>query len=195
MARFPFPPGNIPGEEGEIDVWFATSMAMCPDLVDQRSDFQASVTYDIAVVFNAGQVQIYVNGQPRSTYVSSGVIPTSLAASSNAALDVGRWNNLGRYFDGSIQNLNMWTVAKTQAQIQSLQGDIIPYSQMTADQRTGLAQSFAMTQQSGAATDAVNGYQMLNPTGVLRKQIVTSSASTGSLPAYFTPSPEGQAQP
>jgi Concanavalin A-like lectin/glucanases superfamily/Dockerin type I domain len=186
--------GQHPGEEGEIVVWFATFNGDVSGTVTTiGANMQASVNYDIAFVFNAGQVQIYINGQLQSSYVSSGVIPTTLAASSNAALELGRWNNLGRYFDGAIDNLNMWTVAKTQAQIQSLQGDVIPYAQMTTTQRQGLVQSFPLTENSGPGVDAVNGYQMLNPTGVLREQIVTSWASTGSLPAYFVPSPEGQA--
>jgi hypothetical protein len=186
--------GEHSGEEGEVSVWFADPSGRVAGVIEtQGAKMQASVTYDIAVVYNAGNVRIYINGQPQQTIVNVGVIPTSVSASANIPLELGRWNGLGNYFDGAISNLNIWTTARTQAQIQSLQGNTFPYSQMTADQRAGLAQSFALTQASGAAVDAVHGLQMLNPTGVLREQIVTSWNGTGTLPTVFTPSPEGQA--
>ena len=159
------------------------------------ANLQASVTYDIAVVYNAGQVQVFVNGQPQHVVVNFGTVPTSLAASTGIPLELGRWNGMsgGNYFDGAIQNLNIWTSTRTQAQIQSLQGDTLTYAQMNAQQKLGLAQSFTVTQDGTPVTDAVYGYQLLNPTGIMRQQIVNSWTGSGSLPTVFTPSPAGQA--
>ncbi len=181
-------------EQGEISLWLADSSGQVAGVIETHgANLQASVTYDIAVVYNAGQVQIFVNGQPQQTIMSFGAIPTTVAASTNIPLEVGRWNGLGNYIDGAISNVNIWTVAKTQAQIQSLQGDTLSYAQMSSAQRAGLAQSFALTQPSGAAVDAVQGLQMLNPTGVVPERIVTEWDGTGTLPTVFTPSPLGQA--
>jgi hypothetical protein len=186
--------GEHAGGDGEISVWFATASGNVAGVVEtQGANLQASVTYDIAVVFNAGQVQVYVNGQLQQTVVAFGAVPTSLAASSGIPLDLGRWNGMGNYIDGALANLNIWTIAKSQSQIQSLNGDTLSYAQMNASQRAGLAESFALSQASGPATDDVTGQQMLNPTGVVREQIVTSWRATGSMPIVFTPSPEGQA--
>lgn len=186
--------GQHAGEQGEIAVWFADASGKAISIVETHgANLQASVTYDIAVVYNAGQVQIYVNGVPQQTNFDLGNVPTSLAASTGIPLELGRWNGLGNYIDGAMTNLNIWTTARTQSQIQSLHGDTLPYAQMNASQRAGLVQSFALTGGSGPATDAVAGAQMQNPTGVVREQIVTSWKGTGTLPTAFTPSPEGQA--
>ena len=186
--------GMHSGDEGEIAVWFASFNGdIAGGLETQGANLLAGVTYDIAVVFNAGQVQIYVNGQAQTTMLETGSIPTTIAASGNIPLDLGRWNGLGRYLDGTIDNLNMWNVARTQAQIQSLAGDNTPYAQMNADQRTGLVQSFPLTENGGPSIDSVTGNQMLNPTGIVREQIVASWSGSGTLPTVFTPSPLGQA--
>ena len=146
------------------------------------------MTEDIAVTFNAGQVRIFVNGVSQATVLDLGTVPTCLAASS-VPLNVGYWNGLGRYIDGTIGDLNIWNVAKTQAQIESLGGDTIPYSQMTADQRcAGLQQSFTLDEPSGNAVDSVSGCELQNPTGVTPERLVSSWTSTGTLPDTFVPS-------
>jgi len=183
-------------EEDEISVWFAGFNGDPVAIVQTvGAHLQASVTYDIAVVYNAGQVQIYVNGQPQQVVTTSGAVPTSLAASTGIPLDLGRWNGMsqGNYLDGALQNLNIWMLARTQAQIQSMQGDTLTYAQMSAQQKVGLAHSFTMVQDGVPVTDAVYGYQLLNPTGIMRQQIVNSWSGSGTLPTVFTPSPAGQA--
>ena len=67
------------------------------------ANLQASVTYDIAVVFNAGQVQIYVNGQPQSTYVKFGSDPHIAGRVEQRRRSTwAAGTDLGRYLDGSI---------------------------------------------------------------------------------------------
>lgn len=189
--------GTHSGQEGELSVWIASPTGgFQAQVFAQGAGLIASNTYDIAVVFDGTQadqsnrVAIYVDGIRQSTTIEGGAIPATLAASS-ASLDVGRWDGLGRYLDGMVQNLNIWNAAKTQAQIQSLNGDSTPYAQMTADQRAGLAQSFSMLEESGPRFDAVAGVELQDSTAVVREQIVTSWASTGTLPITFTPSPNG----
>ena len=116
--------GQHANQQGEIAVWFADTSGKFAGVIEtQGANLQASVTYDIAVVYNAGKVQIYVNGQLQQTVLSQGAVPASLSASSGIPLELGRWNGMGNYIDGAMANLNIWTVAKTLAQIQSLDGD------------------------------------------------------------------------
>jgi hypothetical protein len=189
--------GTHSGDTSEISVWVSDASGNIAGIVEtQGAGLVASKDYSITVVFDGNQIDpmnrlsIYVDGIKQTLTNEGGAVPTTLATS-NAPLDVGSWPGLGRYLDGAVHNLNIWTVAETQAQVQASTG--LTYANMTASQRIGLVQSFSMTEEQGARSDAVNGAVLNDPTGVRREQIVTSWASTGTLGAVFTPSPEGQA--
>jgi hypothetical protein len=115
----------------------------------------------------------------------------SRLAASGASLEVGRWNGLGRYLDGSVANLSIWSLAKSASQIAALAN--VPYASMSADQRTGIQQAFPLSELSGPRIDAVSGAALADPTGVTGVQLVTGWQAQGALPADFSVSPNGQA--
>ena len=74
-----------------------------------------SVVYDGSLAA-ASRVAIYVDGVKSATSATLGTIPTSLT-SSTADLEIGRWEGLGRYFDGNIASVGFYTRALTAAEV------------------------------------------------------------------------------
>ena len=64
----------------------------------------------------ASRVAIYVDGVKSATATTLGTIPTSLTSSS-ADLEIGRWEGLGRKFNGSIASVGFYTRALTAAEV------------------------------------------------------------------------------
>jgi hypothetical protein len=74
-----------------------------------------SVVYDGSLAA-ASRVAIYIDGVKSATSATLGTIPTSLT-SSTADLEIGRWEGLGRYFDGNIASVGFYTRALTAAEV------------------------------------------------------------------------------
>ena len=65
--------------------------------------------HHLLFTYNNGTVVIYINGVSYAV-TNFGTIPTSLT-SENSDLNIGRWQNVGRYFDGSISNVQIFNTA------------------------------------------------------------------------------------
>ena len=187
QGTFAIDTGSHYGQQGELSIWLAKPNGQFAAVViTQGAHLVASRDYTITLVFDGAQanpldrVAIYVDGQRQATVLDSGAIPTTLA-SSNAALEVGRWNGLGRYFDGAVHDLRLYNVAKTAAQVANLDSDA-----------HGLVQYFPFTEESGPRVDAVAGAVFADPTSVVRELSVSGWTSTGSLPITFTPTAAGE---
>lgn len=173
--------------EGELSVWLAAPNGNYQTQVyTSGAHLVASREYAVAIVFDGSQatanrVAIYIDGVAQSLSLEGAAAPVALA-SSNSALDVGRWGGNNRYFDGDLRNLQIWNVAKSATDVSLLNW-----------QSTGLVQNFPLTESSGVRTDTVAGAQLLDPTGVGVQQSVTQWDGAGTLPTTFTVSPAGYA--
>ena len=68
----------------------------------------------VAGVYNGSQMVVYINGVAVGTVAQSGALHTgSLYAG------VGAGGNIGGYYNGAMDELRIWNVARTQAQIQA----------------------------------------------------------------------------
>jgi len=65
--------------------------------------------YHVLLTYNSGTVVIYINGVSYAV-TNFGTIPTSLT-SENSDLYIGKWQNVGRFFDGSISNVQIFNTA------------------------------------------------------------------------------------
>jgi len=74
-----------------------------------------SVVYDGSLAA-ASRVAIYVDGVKSATSATLGTIPTSLTSSS-ADLEIGRFEGLGRKFNGNIASVGFYTRALSAAEI------------------------------------------------------------------------------
>jgi len=187
QGTFAIDTGSHYGQQSELSIWLAKPNGQFGAvIITQGAHLVASRDYAMTLVFDGTQINpldrvaIYIDGLRQAAVLDSGAIPTTLAAS-NAALEVGRWKGLGRYFDGAVHDLRLYNVAKGAAQVASLDSDSI-----------GLVQYFPLTEETGPRVDALMGAVLADPTGVAREQTITSWTSTGTLPITFTPSPAGE---
>jgi hypothetical protein len=72
--------------------------------------YHVCIAYDGDGVGNAGRVQMYLNGVLQTTYV--GTIPATMY-NSTAGISVGRFEGLGRYFNGLIDETLLFDVTLT----------------------------------------------------------------------------------
>jgi hypothetical protein len=68
----------------------------------------------VAGVYNGTQMVLYINGVAVGTVAQSGALHTS-----SAFAGVGNAGNVGGYYNGAMDELRIWNVARTQAQIQA----------------------------------------------------------------------------
>lgn len=113
--------------------------------------------YHVAGVFDGSSVKIYINGELQASTATSGVI----SPSTGTVMYIGEnptWS--GRYFDGTVDEVRIWNVARSTADIQSA------FAAELASIPAGLAAYYKMNENTGttvydATTNANNG-TMLN---------------------------------
>ena len=78
--------------------------------------FNINTWYHIAVVYSASahNLKFYVNGVLQDTIINNNF--PSIAG--NVPINMGAWSN-GRYFNGVMDEVRIWNVARTQSEIQS----------------------------------------------------------------------------
>ena len=78
--------------------------------------FNINTWYHIAVVYSASahNLKFYVNGVLQDTIINNNF--PSIAG--NVPINMGTWSN-GRYFNGVMDEVRIWNVARTQSEIQS----------------------------------------------------------------------------
>jgi uncharacterized delta-60 repeat protein len=99
----------------------------------------------VAVTFDNGTIQTYVNGNVVHSFAGSGPIGDQHAALDELRIG-GRSNNpSNQYFDGSIDDVRIWNVARNQAQIQA------SMDQTLAGNEAGLVAYYRFNETSGTA--------------------------------------------
>ena len=79
--------------------------------------FIENVWNHIVVTFNSGTANFYVNGISES--FTGSMLPTSLAYG-NGVLEIGRFNGLGRYFNGNIDEVAFWDSELGQTEVTTI---------------------------------------------------------------------------
>jgi hypothetical protein len=85
--------------------------------------FIENVWNHIVVTFNSGTANIYVNGISES--FTGATLPTSLAYG-NGVLDIGRFNGLGRYFNGNIDEVAVFNTELSASQVTEIYNQGVP---------------------------------------------------------------------
>lgn len=125
----------------------------------------------VAVVFNAGTVSFYFNGILKNTFTQS------LGSANTGVLYIGRdW--LGRWINGKMDEIRIWNVARTQAQIAANMNNEIPTSS------SGLVAYYKFNEGTGStildATGVNNGTLFNSPT-----RITSTPVSSGAPVTYL----------
>lgn len=125
--------------------------------------FSPNTTYRIAAVYSkAGKyVKFYVNG----VLTNTAVYTTTVSIIGGNSYNIGSWNGNTRFFQGTIDDIRIWNVQRTSAQILS-DADAMPITTGTAN----LIRYYRFDEGTGTTTsdDAGNGTGTLvnNPTWV-----------------------------
>ena len=85
--------------------------------------FIENVWNHISITFNSGNANIYVNGISES--FTGATLPTSLAYG-NGTLEIGRFRNLGRNFNGNIDEVAIWDSELSASQVTEIYNSGVP---------------------------------------------------------------------
>jgi hypothetical protein len=85
--------------------------------------FTENVWNHIAITFNSGTPNIYINGVLQSLSIPS--LPTSLQYG-NGILEIGKFTGLGRYFNGIIDEVSIFTNELSSTEITSIYNSGVP---------------------------------------------------------------------
>lgn len=89
----------------------------CNDFVPSSGPaVPASVWTHVAMVLNGTSVQFYINGQAAQ---SGTITAPTIQATAAHTLTIGCTDVYGRYFNGQIDNVRIWSSARTQAELQA----------------------------------------------------------------------------
>ncbi|MBI2826637.1 MAG: hypothetical protein HYX69_18345 [Planctomycetia bacterium] len=114
---------------------------------------------------------------PPPPVASPNAIPAQLRPSA-ADLYVGKQGGASsRFFDGALDEVGLWSRALSPAELQQLynQGDDQRFAQLTAAHKVGLAAWWDLDELAGQTrADAVAGHNLLDTTGVGRRETVAS---------------------
>ncbi|MFH0895707.1 MAG: LamG-like jellyroll fold domain-containing protein [Bacteroidota bacterium] len=103
--------------------------------------------YHVAGVFDGSTIKVYINGELQVSNPAVGVISTS-----SNTMYIGEnptWT--GRYFDGTVDEVRIWNVARTQSEIQT---NFI--AELTLPQ-TGLVAYYKMNENTGTSVGDATG--------------------------------------
>ena len=78
-------------------------------------------TYDGSQAGNTDKAKIYINGTEAAYAAGAGTIPATTSASTGT-FNIGRWEGIGRYFNGKITEVSIFNYALTSANITSIYG-------------------------------------------------------------------------
>jgi len=89
---------------------------VCSDLAYNDTNFPTNVWTHLAITYDGTWVRFYKNGAP----VGSPVAQPAAGNSNNATFSIGRQGNYGEYFSGGIDEVGLWRLVLTPAQIFNL---------------------------------------------------------------------------
>ncbi len=122
----------------------------------------------VAVSYDNGTINTYVNGTLVHTYNGSGIIGDAHPTFDSLVIG-GRSNNpAGQYFDGSIGEVRIWNVARTDTEIAA------NYNQYLSGSESGLVGNWRLTEGTGTL---VNDFSSLNNDGILGGGVIAQAPS------------------
>lgn len=143
----------------------------------------ADVWTHVAVVLNGTSVTFYINGNTAQTGTLSST--PAIQAAAGQWLTIGCTDNPGRYFGGTIDNVRIWSTARTQAEIQ---GDMYKETPTTGSVGANLRGLYHFN--GGSLANAGSGGPALNVNNAtaVRPDFYTYTW-TGGLPSGSNPTP------
>ena len=106
----------------------------------------------IAVTFDNGTIQTFVNGNLVHSYAGSGPIGDQHATLDELRIGCRSNNPSSQYFDGSIDDVRIWNVARTQTQIQA------SLDQTLVGNETGLVAYYRFNEASGTTVTDLSSF-------------------------------------
>ena len=170
-----FTGGNrVKADIGTGSAWLTTS-------ADGAVYYNVNTWYHVACVVTATGYQLFVNGAlvGRGTWSSA----TPVLCNSSSTLYLGQNGASAEYFQGNLDEVRVWNIARTQAQIQQTMLTTL------AGTETGLVGYWKCDNSSGTTLTATTG-----PNGTCPASIAWT-ASTAGLANYYSVSWNGQVTP
>jgi hypothetical protein len=150
-------------------------------LVTSASTIQINTWMHIAATYDQTSIKIYINGNLDATLNANAALPTG-----SESWYIGkRWDS-NDYFRGVMDEIRIWNVARTQAQIQASMNTTVPTN------ATGLRAYYKLDESVGTSpADATgNGYNGTLTNGSIWQ--VPSTSILGASQATYLWSPGGQ---
>ena len=150
-------------------------------VVTSASTIQYNTWMHIAATYDQTSIKIYINGNLDATLNANAALPTG-----SESWYIGkRWDS-NEYFRGVMDEIRVWNVARTQAQIQASMNTSVPTNS------TGLRAYYKLDESSGTSpADATgNGYNGTLSNGSTWQ--VPSTSILGAAQTTFLWSPGGQ---
>jgi len=143
------------------------------------SNFSAGVWYHLAGTFNGSYVRLYVNGALKDSVQASGTIGTS-----DVPFIIGAESDPGgtaAYFNGTIDEVRIWNVARTEAQIRNWM-----HKTENLTSESGLVSVWHFDESTVGPNSAVDskGNNHGTPTNMTNDDCVTSTAPLGEKGAF-----------
>lgn len=135
------------GENGRIE--FTLSIDEGWKAVSTPALLGTNAWYHVAGVYNGSQLKIYINGELMGTEEAIGTPTTSEGVVMNIG-DNPTWP--GRYWNGKVDEVRIWEVARTQTEIQEHMSN-----ELTGTE-TGLVAYYPMNEGTGTTTEDMSSY-------------------------------------
>ena len=113
-GNFAIETGLLSGSATKLTFYIKELSGTVRSIQTQNYVFTENVWNHIAITFNSGTPNIYVNGTAQGLNVPS--LPTSLAYG-NGTINIGRFRGLGRNFNGTIDEVSVFNTELSQTNI------------------------------------------------------------------------------
>ncbi len=151
----------------------------------------AGVWTHVAVVLNGTSVTFYINGQIAQTGTLASA--PSIQATASQAFNIGATDNPGRYFGGSIDNVRVWGVVRTQSEIQ---GDMYKQVPTTGTIGTNLKALYNFNGNTNNSHGTVPNLTAINAPASMKPQYYTYTwSNNGDAPNPAASNNEVQTTP
>ena len=171
------------GNSGRLNFAFGANGLPWSELTTTANTLSLNVWQHVAATYNGGKVRLYVNGNK----VDSASYTGSIGNSVNNCV-IGGWYSTGRNFPGKIDEVRIWNVARTGAQIAaSMNGEF-------CSAPTGLVAYYRFNQGTAGGNNA--GQTTLTDNagtsnGTLQNFALTGNTSNWTSGAALTPGTGG----
>ncbi|TDH27310.1 hypothetical protein EXU57_06890 [Segetibacter sp. 3557_3] len=130
------------------------------------SNLQTNTWYHLAATWNGTRetMRLYVNGDPVGTRTDIGNVNTGIPYNAAVNLRIGMWNDApARYLNGAVDEVRIWDVQRTQAELQSAMYNVVAPSTSGLkayyrfDQGTASGANTALSTAFDATPNALHG--------------------------------------